>query len=86
MLKPIAVPTRQEEAQRTLLRRRHQIVNALRKVKQRIKSLLLYLGVRESDGLANWSMASVKALGELPLDPVAADHGEPFEGVVFSSG
>jgi len=76
MLKPIAVPTRQEEAQRTLLRRRHQIVDDLRKVKQRIKSLLLYLGVQEPDGLANWSIASIKALGELPLEPVAAETME----------
>lgn len=73
MLKPIAVPSRQEEAQRTLLRRRHQIVDDLRKVKQRIKSLLLYLGVREPAGLANWSMASVKALEKLPLEPGAAE-------------
>ena len=68
MLKPIAVPCPKEEAQRTLLRRRHQIVDDLRKVKQRIKSLLLYLGVQEPAGLTKWSMASIKTLEKLPLE------------------
>lgn len=72
MLKPIAVPTVQEEARRTLLRR-HQIVGALRKVRQRINSLLMYLGVAESAGLAHWSMASVTALEFLPLEPDARE-------------
>ena len=71
MLKPITIPSVQEEAQRTLLRRRNQIVDDLRKVKQRIKSLLLYLGVEQPAGLANWSLASVKALEYLPLEPDA---------------
>lgn len=73
MLKPIAVPCPKEEAQRTLLRRRHQIVDDLRKVKQRIKSLLLYLGVKEPAGLTNWSMASVRALEELHLEADARE-------------
>jgi transposase len=73
MLKPIAVPNVQEEARRTLLRRRHQIVDDLRKTKQRIKSLLLYLGVEEPAGLAHWSIASVKALEFLPIEPDARE-------------
>jgi hypothetical protein len=64
--------TVQEEARRTLLRR-HQIVGALRKVRQRINSLLMYLGVAESAGLAHWSMASVTALEFLPLEPDARE-------------
>ena len=73
MIKAISVPTLAEEAQRTLLRRRHQIVDDIRKAKQRIKSLLLYLGVQEPAGLTHWSIASVKALGALPLHGDAKD-------------
>ena len=71
MLRAIAVPSKRQEAQRTLLRRRHQIVDDLRKVKQRIKSLLLYLGAQEPDGLAHWSKAAVSALSRLSLEPEA---------------
>lgn len=72
-LKPIAVPSEKEEAQRTLLRRRHQIVDDLRKVKQRIKSLLPYLGVQEPAGLAHWSAGAVAALPKPPLEPEAKE-------------
>lgn len=67
MLRAIAVPSLVEEVQRTLLRRRHQIVDDIRKAKQRIKSFLLYLGVQEPVGLTSWSVASVKALEILLL-------------------
>jgi transposase len=41
MLRPIAVPSLEEEADRSLIRHRHQLVDSLRQVKQRIRSMLL---------------------------------------------
>lgn len=69
MLKPIAVPTRSQEAQRGLARCRSQIVNELRRVKQRIKSLLLRTNTLEPDGLATWSREGVAGLDKIDLDP-----------------
>jgi len=71
MLKPIAVPTEAEEAKRSLVRRRHQLADSLRKVKTRIKALLLYLGVEEPAGLRMWTRGSIKALNQLDLDKAA---------------
>lgn len=45
LLRPIAIPTEQEEAARALVRRRHQITDSMRKVKQRIRGLLLVTGI-----------------------------------------
>lgn len=70
-LRPIAVPSRDEEVRRLLLRRRHQLADAVRRAKQRIKSLLLYLGIAEPVGLDTWSKASVETLHGLPLIPPA---------------
>ena len=55
MLKPIAIPTSDEEAHRTFLRRRHTLVDSVRRSKQRIKSMLLFLGVQEPIEVTNWS-------------------------------
>lgn len=71
MLRPIAVPTVEEESERSLMRRRHRIVDGLRRVKQRIKALLLEMGEPEPSGLANWSKDSIEALASLQL-PAAA--------------
>lgn len=71
MLKSIAIPTQQEEGQRLLIRRRFQIVDAIRRVKLRIKSLLLYEGIQEPDGLKNWSKKSINALSLLQIEPSA---------------
>lgn len=62
LLKPIAVPSEAEEADRSLIRRRHQVVDNLRRVKQRIKSLLLNLGIEEPEGLETWSKRSIAEL------------------------
>ncbi|MBW1713928.1 MAG: transposase [Deltaproteobacteria bacterium] len=43
MLKPIAAPSVEEEADRSLIRRRHNLADNLRRVRQRIKSMLLNL-------------------------------------------
>jgi len=62
LLKPIAVPSEEEEADRSLIRRRHQVVDNLRRVKQRIKSLLLNFGIVEPEGLETWSKRSIAEL------------------------
>jgi transposase len=71
MLKPIAVPTPDEEARRSLLRRRHTLVDSVRRSKQRIKSMLLFLGVQEPVEVTNWSNHAPEALLDLPLEPTA---------------
>jgi transposase len=71
MLKSIAVPTPEEEARRSLLRRRHSLVDSVRRSKQRIKSLLLFLGVREPIEVTNWSKKAPDALLRLTLEPFA---------------
>jgi transposase len=67
----IAVPSKREEAERSLLRRRHALAAGRRRCKQRIKAHLLYLGVEAPEGLDNWSQASVACLGGLSLEPSA---------------
>ena len=62
LAKPIAVPSEEEEADRSLIRRRHQVVDDLRRVKQRIKSLLLCYGAEEPAGLETWSKRSIAKL------------------------
>ena len=69
MLNPIAVPTAREEAERALMRRRHQLVEDLKRTKLRIKSLLLQTGTQEPPGLGKWSVASVNALSVLEMEP-----------------
>ena len=71
MLKPIAIPTLEEETRRSLLRRRHNLVDAIRRVKQRIKSQLLFLGLPEPAAIKHWSNDAADALLRLPLDQAA---------------
>ena len=67
LAKPIAVPSQEEEADRSLIRRRHQVVDDLRRSKQRIKSLLLCNGAAEPPGLATWSKRSIARLERISL-------------------
>lgn len=71
MLKSIAIPTPEEEARRSLLRRRHTLVDAVRRSKQRIKSLLLFLGIPEPAAVTNWSNKASDSLLDLALQPAA---------------
>lgn len=73
MLKSVAIPSQAQEAQRSLIRRRHDLVDSIRTVKQRIRSHLLYLSVKEPAGLDSWSDKAIKALFKLPLLPRAKD-------------
>ena len=78
MLKSIAVPTPEEEAHRALLRRRHMIVDTVRRCKQRIKGLLLFLGVEEPKELEHWRQGVENTLLALPIDPSALETLESY--------
>lgn len=71
MLKPIAIPAPDEEARRSLLRRRHNLVDAVRCCKQRIKSMLLFLGIEEPVAVTSWTNKASEALQTLTLEPMA---------------
>jgi transposase len=73
MLTGIAVPSRSQEARRSLIRRRHDLVDSIRRVKQRIRSHLLYHSVKEPAGLDHWSNDAVRDLLKLTLQPWARD-------------
>lgn len=69
MLKTIAIPSVEQEACRGLLRRRHKLVDAVRRCKQRIKSQLLYQGLKAPKELSHWSNGAAAALRKLPMEP-----------------
>lgn len=73
LLRGIAIPTKREEAFRTLCRRRHQLTDSLRKAKQRIRALLLTLGEAEPSGINSWSAAAMAALRGMRLEVGAQD-------------
>jgi transposase len=62
LLRPVAVPTEEEEADRQVIRLRDQVVQNRREGRQRIKSFLLMHGLKEPAGLEHWSAAGVAAL------------------------
>jgi transposase len=67
LLHAVRVPTEREESERQVLRLRQQALRRLQRIKQQIKSLLLFHGVSAPHGLGHWSQASVRALGALAL-------------------
>ncbi len=73
LIRPIAIPTEQEEAFRSLQRRRHQLTDSLRKTKQRIRALLLSLNVPEPPQIDHWGKTAVSTLKTLLLPPGAHD-------------
>jgi transposase len=68
LIRPIAIPTEQEEAHRALSRRRHQLVDSIRRCKQRIKGFLLYHGFEETKSIKNWSSNYEEQIAALPLE------------------
>jgi transposase len=68
LLKPVTIPTEQEEADRQLQRLRDQLVSKRRRVRQQIKSFLLQHSIAEPDGLQGWSLAAIDVLQTLPLN------------------
>lgn len=67
LLTGVAVPTRIQEAERALVRRRAQLVEEMRKTKQRIRSFLLFHSFPEPTGIENWSIAALKALQSVKI-------------------
>jgi transposase len=67
LLQPIRVPSEQEEADRQVVRLRHQVVKKQRRIRQQIKSFLLQHGVPAPQGLTNWTQSAVDDLRRLTL-------------------
>jgi transposase len=67
LLRPVAVPTEEEEADRQVIRLRDQAVQNRRRVRQRIKSFLLMHSLPEPRGLEHWSAAGVATLGTMEI-------------------
>jgi transposase len=71
LIRSIAVPTPEQEAQRSLQRRRHDIVDSVRRCKQRIKGFLLFLGLPEPKEVEHWQRGAAEAVLALPMEPHA---------------
>lgn len=69
MLTPVTVPGEKEEAYRAKVRCRNQLVQEITRQKNRIKSLLVYLGVEVPPELTHWSLAGKSILREMELSP-----------------
>jgi transposase len=69
LLRPVRVPTAQEEADRQVVRMREQLVRKSRSIQQQIKAFLLQHGIAEPAGLAHWSVQAVEDLRGLELNP-----------------
>lgn len=67
LLRPIAIPTKQQEADRQISRLREQLVDKQKRVKLQIKSFLLQHGLPQPPGLKSWSHAAVQALQKIQL-------------------
>lgn len=67
LLKPIAVPTAEQEAIRTKTRRRNQLAREVATTKQRIKSFLIAHGLPEPPGLERWSRAGLEELKKMEM-------------------
>jgi len=67
LLRPIAIPTKHQEAQRQLTRLREQLVAKQTRIKLQIKSFLLQYGIEQPAGLSHWSMAAVENLKNICL-------------------
>jgi len=65
LIRPISIPTEAEEAFRSLQRRRHQLTDSIRKVKQRIRALFLSFGIPEPPGIDHWSQAAVASIARI---------------------
>jgi transposase len=67
LLCPIRIPTPKQEADRQLYRMRHRQALQFAKVKVQTKSFLLMHGIKEPEGLGNWTIASVSDLRDMRL-------------------
>lgn len=69
LLRPIAVPTVEQEGYRALVRRRKRIAESRGKIKQKIKGFLLASGIDEPDSIQKWSLAASADLTALDVPP-----------------
>lgn len=69
LLKGITVPTEEQEAARSVVRRRNAVTRDLAKTKVVIKSFLTCHGLPEPVGLKTWNIESRKELEALPMLP-----------------
>ena len=67
MLRSIRIPTRQEEADRQLIRLREQMARKRKVIKNQIRSFLLRYGIAEPRGIKNWSKRAVEELRSVEL-------------------
>jgi transposase len=67
LLRPVHVPTVEEEGDRQVFRTRDDVVTKRRRVKQQIKSFLLQHGIAEPDGLRTWARRGIAALRGMKL-------------------
>ncbi|WP_419785297.1 IS110 family transposase [Pseudodesulfovibrio sp.] len=65
LIRPIAIPTEKEEAFRSLQRRRHQLTDSIRKVKQRIRALFLSFNISEPPDIDHWGKAAVASVSRI---------------------
>lgn len=70
-LRPIYIPTLEEEDARDAFRNRDQLCKKLRRVKTQIKSHLLRWGYAEPKGLDYWSKESLAKLRKMKMTPNA---------------
>jgi transposase len=68
LLRPVAIPTEQQEADRQVVRLRDAWTNKRRRVQQQIKSFLLQHGLAEPEGLEHWSAKAVEELRTIALE------------------
>ena len=67
LLRPIAIPTTQQEADRQLTRAREQLISKQTRIKLQIKSFLLQHNIEEPYGLKCWSKNAVNELKTINL-------------------
>ena len=67
LLRSVKIPTPKQEADRQLYRMRHRQSFQFAKVKVQIKSFLLMHGIKEPDGLENWTIAGINELRDMRL-------------------
>jgi transposase len=67
MLRPIAIPTQEQEQDRQICRLRDQLMDKLRRVKIQIKSFLLQHGIEELSGLKAWANYALDSLRKIKL-------------------
>jgi len=67
LLKYVAAPTAEEDAERAVMRRRDTVKKEAAKAKTRLKSFLLYHELGEPEGLKDWSKTAVASLRRMRL-------------------